>query len=199
MYPDILENELPTLLENLSLKVRQNICFQHMWFQFNAHWIGKAGPVNWRARLPDLSSADFFLWVYLKNKLYKSEPTIRVNMTERIRNAWIEIQADTFLSVHSNALNSKTINLSTYFNWKIMRRRKSCKLSTLISERPSDSQKSSSLIGEKWRESPKSSTLREEGTHLNQVTWYVKDKVTHSGTPKGIENYVAYILVPGVR
>ena len=74
MYRDILENELPTLLENLSLEVRQNMWFQHdgcpahysmvarevLDHDFNNHWIGRAGPVNWSAKLPDLGSPDFF-------------------------------------------------------------------------------------------------------------------------------------------
>ena len=65
---DILENELPTLLENLSLEVPQNMWFQHDGcprevrdHHFNGHWIGRVGPVNYPDRLPDPSSADFFL------------------------------------------------------------------------------------------------------------------------------------------
>jgi hypothetical protein len=112
MYRDILENELPTLLEDLSLEVRQNMWFQHdgcpahysmvarevLDRDFNGRWIGRAGPVNWPARSPDLTSPDFFLWGYLKEKVYKQEPTTRENMIERIRNACAEIQADTLLS-----------------------------------------------------------------------------------------------------
>ena len=40
---------------------------------FNDHWIGRVGPVNWPARLPDLSSPDFFLttnFEYLRKRGY---------------------------------------------------------------------------------------------------------------------------------
>ena len=63
---------------------------------FNGHWIGRFGPVYQPARLPDLSSPDFFLWDYLKDKLYKQEPATRENMIERIKNACVEIKADTY-------------------------------------------------------------------------------------------------------
>jgi len=111
-YRDILENELPILLEDLSLEIRQNMWFQHdgcpahysvgarevLDRDFNGRWIGRAGPVNWPARSPDLTSPDFFLWGYLKDKVYKEEPTTRENMIDRIRNACAEIQGDTLIS-----------------------------------------------------------------------------------------------------
>ena len=71
MYRDILENKQPTLFENLSLEVQQNMWFQHNGCSehysmvarevldpdFNGHWIERDGPVNWT----DLSSPDLFL------------------------------------------------------------------------------------------------------------------------------------------
>lgn len=33
-------------------------------------WIGRRGSIEWPARSPDLSPLDFFLWGYLKNKVY---------------------------------------------------------------------------------------------------------------------------------
>mgnify|MGYP005985114471 CR=1 FL=1 len=85
LYWDILENELSTFLENLSLKMRQNMWFRHdscpehysmvarevLDHDFNGHWIGRADPKNWPAGLPDLSSPDFFLLGYFKEKVYK--------------------------------------------------------------------------------------------------------------------------------
>lgn len=93
-YRDILENELPTLLEDLSLEVRNIMWFQHdgcpahyslvaretLDRKFSDRWIGRAGPVNWPARSPDLTSPDFFLWGYLKDKVYKQIPTTREDM-----------------------------------------------------------------------------------------------------------------------
>jgi hypothetical protein len=116
MYRDILENVLPTLFEDLSLELRQNMWFQHdgcpahyssiareiLDRNFNGCWIGRAGPVNWPARSPDLTSPDFFLWGYVKDKVYQQVPTTRENMIERIRNACAKIPAYKLLScVHS--------------------------------------------------------------------------------------------------
>lgn len=111
MYRNILENEMPTLLEDVSLEVRQNMWFQHdgcpahysviarevLDRNFNGRWIGRGGPVNWPARSPDLTSPDFFLWGSLKAKVYNQVPTTREDMIERIRNACAEIQEDTLL------------------------------------------------------------------------------------------------------
>lgn len=110
-YQDILENELPILLEDLSLEIRQNMWFQHdgcpahysavarevLDRDFNGRWIGRGGPINWPARSPDLTSPDFFLWGYLKDKVYKEKPTTRENMMDRITSACAEIQEDTLL------------------------------------------------------------------------------------------------------
>lgn len=40
---------------------------------FQAQWIGRHGPVNWPARSPDLSPLDFFLWGYVKDRVYTTE------------------------------------------------------------------------------------------------------------------------------
>lgn len=39
---------------------------------FGNRWIGRYGPVNWPARSPDLSPLDFFLWGYVKQRVYNS-------------------------------------------------------------------------------------------------------------------------------
>ena len=36
-------------------------------------WISKRGPVNWPPRSPDLTPLDFFLWGYVKDKVYSEE------------------------------------------------------------------------------------------------------------------------------
>ena len=33
--------------------------------------IGHDGPLHWAARSPDLTSMDFFLWGYIKTKVYR--------------------------------------------------------------------------------------------------------------------------------
>jgi hypothetical protein len=34
-------------------------------------WIGRGGPIAWRAKLPDLTPLGFFLWGYVKNIVYQ--------------------------------------------------------------------------------------------------------------------------------
>lgn len=33
-------------------------------------WIGRRGPIEWPARSPDLSACDYWLWSYLRSKVY---------------------------------------------------------------------------------------------------------------------------------
>jgi len=37
--------------------------------------ISRFGDVPWPPRLPDLTAPDFFLWGYLKSKVYNNRPT----------------------------------------------------------------------------------------------------------------------------
>lgn len=111
-YRNFLEHELPPLLEDVALPIRQIMWFQHdgcpahysatarevLNRDFNGRWIGRGGPVNWPARSPDLTSPDFFLWGYLKDKVFQQAPTTREYMIQRIRNACAEIPADMLLS-----------------------------------------------------------------------------------------------------
>lgn len=41
---------------------------------FPNQWIGNQGVVPWPARSPDLSPLDYFLWGFLKNRLFKNVP-----------------------------------------------------------------------------------------------------------------------------
>lgn len=79
-YLNFLQNELPILLENLPLNVRQTMWFQHdgapphysravrrhLNTEFPNKWIGRGGPVGWPARSPDLTKPDFFYEVISK-------------------------------------------------------------------------------------------------------------------------------------
>ncbi|KAJ4426523.1 hypothetical protein ANN_27337 [Periplaneta americana] len=38
--------------------------------QFPGRWIGRDGPTRWPPRSPDITPLDFFLWGYVKNKVY---------------------------------------------------------------------------------------------------------------------------------
>jgi len=42
---------------------------------FRARWIGRRGEIEWPARSPDLTPLDYFLWDYLKDRVYRTKPT----------------------------------------------------------------------------------------------------------------------------
>lgn len=52
---------------------------------FPGRWIGRRGAIEWPARSPDLTPLDYFLWGYLKSKVYQSLPNTLEELKERIR------------------------------------------------------------------------------------------------------------------
>lgn len=100
-YLDFLENQLPVLLEDISLQTRRDMILQHdgcpahfsrrvrdyLYVSYPNKWIGKGSIVSWPARSPDLTCLDFYLWGRLKDLVYQTRPTTRDDMKQRIRNA----------------------------------------------------------------------------------------------------------------
>lgn len=91
-YLQFLENDLPVLLDELGLpeEIRNNIIFMQdgasphhagevMTFLDEAYpgWIGRDGHILWPARSPDLNPLDYFLWGYIKNKVYVQSLEVR--------------------------------------------------------------------------------------------------------------------------
>jgi len=52
---------------------------------FPAHLISLRGDVEWPAWSPDLSPCDFFLWGYLKEKVFKHHPRSLEDLKEKIQ------------------------------------------------------------------------------------------------------------------
>lgn len=52
---------------------------------FPNRWIGRGGFIEWPPRSPDLTPLDFFLWGYLKGKVFKSQPANLDDLKDRIR------------------------------------------------------------------------------------------------------------------
>jgi len=114
-YLNFLQEELPLLLEDVDLLTRQQMFFQHDGAPAHYHnivrtflngwrgqnWIGRGGPINWPPRSPDLTPLDFFLWGYVKQKVYQLMPTTAEDMKERIRTAFRSITVDTLERVRS--------------------------------------------------------------------------------------------------
>jgi len=79
-YADFLINQLPILLENVPLRARETLIFQHdgapahfsrrvreiLNERFRDRWMGQGGPIIWPARSPDLNVLDYFVWGHIK-------------------------------------------------------------------------------------------------------------------------------------
>jgi hypothetical protein len=85
-YVEMLSNFLRPQLRSLRVNMEE------MWFQqdgatahtargsmtirqmFPQHVVSRFGDVPWPPRTPDLSACDFFLWGYIKSKVYVRNP-----------------------------------------------------------------------------------------------------------------------------
>ena len=102
-----LRNMLQILLDEVLLNHR---IFIRMWLQqddcpahnalivrnvlnrmFPDRWIRSDGRICWLARSPDLTPLNFFLWEYLKSRVYCDIPATPKNMQERIQRACTDI------------------------------------------------------------------------------------------------------------
>lgn len=107
-YLQFLAEDLPVLLENVSLQTRTNMWFQHdgcpahysqnirefLNERFPNRWIGRGSRSPWPARSPDLSVLDFYMWGRIKNIVFSEPPSTRENMIGRIRRAINSISAN---------------------------------------------------------------------------------------------------------
>lgn len=102
-YLNFLQNELPALMEDVPLHVRQQMWFMHdgapphfrvtvrdyLDTVFPNRWIGRAGPIAWPPRSPDCNSLDFFLWGHVKSLVYDAGPVPSIEvLTGRIMDAF---------------------------------------------------------------------------------------------------------------
>lgn len=75
---------------------------QYLDVTFPGRWIGRRGAIEWPPRSPDLTPLDFFLWGYLKSKVYFNRPNNLEELQDRIRAEVEQISPEIFeRSVHS--------------------------------------------------------------------------------------------------
>lgn len=104
-YLELLQNVVfPRLVELFPNNANPNLLADNIWFQqdgapphyavavrnyLNTHfpnkWIGRQGQIEWPPRSPDLSPLDYFLWGYLKSKVYHRRPQNLEDLRERIQ------------------------------------------------------------------------------------------------------------------
>ena len=58
-----------------------NATREYLTRKLGNQWISKRGPTNWPARSPDLTPLDFFLWGYVKDKVY----AVRIHSLQHLR------------------------------------------------------------------------------------------------------------------
>lgn len=74
MFRDLSDNESIFFMQDGAPPHYASGVRQWLDENFPARWIGRRGAIDWPARSPDLSPADFFLWGYLKDIVYKTKP-----------------------------------------------------------------------------------------------------------------------------
>ena len=97
-YEFFLMNELPGLLEDISLMIRSQMYFQHdgapphytrqvkqyLNESFLNCWLGRGGPVAWPVRSPDLTPLDYNLWCHMKTLVYETKVDSQAALRHRI-------------------------------------------------------------------------------------------------------------------
>ena len=66
--------------------------------------ISRFGNVSWPPRSPDLTPADFFLWGYLKSKVYVTNPSNLQELKDNITHQIVRISPDTLRKVMQNTV-----------------------------------------------------------------------------------------------
>jgi len=65
------------------------------WTQhFPNRWTGRDGPTPWSPRSPDITPLDFFLWGYVKDKVFSTPVPDITNLKARITDAFATITED---------------------------------------------------------------------------------------------------------
>lgn len=67
-------------------------------------WIGRAGPFPWPARSPDLTPLDFFLWGFIKHRVYQKRPTDIAGLKQQIREAFLLVTPEMLQRVQQGIL-----------------------------------------------------------------------------------------------
>lgn len=112
-YRDMIDNMLRPALQNRA----------EMWFQqdgatahtaratlnllqqlFGDRIISKGSQFAWPPRSPDLSAPDFFLWGYLKERVYRNKPRSIEELKENIRNEIAALGPEILEKVMDNAI-----------------------------------------------------------------------------------------------
>ena len=102
-YLDMLQNYAMPQLERIpDLIYQQDGAPPHWSLDVRAYlddvfqdaWIGRGGPTAWPARSPDITPLDFFLWGYVKDRVYKTPVDDIDHLKDKIREAVASVTPD---------------------------------------------------------------------------------------------------------
>lgn len=105
-YKYLLENMVFPIVNNIdpagSLYFQQDGAPPHFTLavreclneNFPERWIGRGGPILWSPRSPDLNPLDYFVWGFLKDKVYGSKINSFDHLIERITEETSNLQAE---------------------------------------------------------------------------------------------------------
>lgn len=65
-------------------------------------WIGRGGDILWPPRSPDYNPLDFFLWGYVKNKVYQTQPADMNDIRNRIALAFDSVTPEMLIALQHN-------------------------------------------------------------------------------------------------
>lgn len=118
-YLEFLQNEIQNEINNLPQDLKNNMYFHqdgagphnarivrdYLNETYEERWIGTNGPVRWPPRSPDLNPLDFYLWGYIKDKVYSRPPTTLADLRNRVTQAFQAIANDELRNVVRCTLN----------------------------------------------------------------------------------------------
>lgn len=98
-------NVLEQVIDEMPLQIRHEMLYMHdgapahfarnvrEWLDEHLpnRWIGRGGPILWPARSPDFNPLDFFVWGFIKGKVYATPPPNSDEVRNRINAAVLEI------------------------------------------------------------------------------------------------------------
>lgn len=105
VYLNLLQNNVEDFLDEIPLAEAHNCWFHqdgapahnsrivmnYLTQRFGNRWIGTRGPIAWPPRSPDLTPLDFFLWGYIKDKVYVRTYDNVDELRERVIQAFRDI------------------------------------------------------------------------------------------------------------
>lgn len=96
-YPDLIfmQDGAPP---HWGINVRQ-------WLEtnFEGRWIGRGSPsMTWPSRSPDITPCDFFLWGYVKERVYNVRPSSLEDLENKIRQVMVQIPNAMLVRVMQN-------------------------------------------------------------------------------------------------